>query len=249
MSGSMKVVLFCGGQGLRMRGDGMVVPKPMVTIGGRPLLWHVMRYYAHYGHTEFILCLGHGADELTDYFGRAGGRGWNITMVDTGLQASIGERLMQVAEHVRGEDVFLANYADTLTDAPLSAMVEAFRRGDAAVGLLAVRPSSSHHVIQMGPDGMVSRVDDAGVLHHWENGGYFVMRQQIFDELRPGQDLVPHALNRLAAHGRVLAHRHRGFFRGVDTAKDRIELDYAYRQGRRPWMVWESQAEPAAVAQ
>ena len=156
----MKVVLFCGGLGMRMREGASNVPKPMALIGDRPLLWHVMRYYAHFGHTEFVLCLGYGAAAVKDYFLRydetqsndftlsLGGRDitlhssditdWNITFIDTGLWASIGERLLRVRKYVENEPMFLANYADTLTDAPLPELVDRFATSGAVASMLAV---------------------------------------------------------------------------------------------------------------
>jgi glucose-1-phosphate cytidylyltransferase len=258
---SMKVVLFCGGLGMRMREGAGSVPKPMAMIGDRPLLWHVMRYYAHFGYTDFILCLGYGAAAVKDFFLRydetlsnnfrlaGGGRDvhlfnaditdWNITFINTGLHATIGERLARVREQLAGEELFLANYADTLTDAYLPDMVERLRRTDAVVSLLAVPPVSSHHLVEIEPTGAVTRIRELSALRQWENGGYFVLRPAVFDELRPGEDLVPHALDRLLPRRAVLAQPHTGFWRAVDTFKDRAELEDMYLRGHCPWMLWD----------
>jgi glucose-1-phosphate cytidylyltransferase len=259
----MKVVLFCGGLGMRMRDTTASAPKPMNMIGDRPLLWHVMRYYAHFGHTEFILCLGYGASAVKEYFLHydeaqsndftltAGGRDiklhstditdWNIAFIDTGLHATIGERLMRVRDLVQGEEMFLANYADTLTDAPLNEMIERFHSSAAVASLLAVPPVSSHHVVEVDADGVVSGVREVRELMQWENGGYFVMRPGIFDVLRDGEDMVPHAFSRLVDGGRLLAQRHTGFWRAADTFKDRVELDDMFHRGQCPWMLWDRQ--------
>src|SRR5215475_8416249 len=132
----MKVVLFCGGLGMRMRDGVTNAPKPMAMVGERPLLWHVMRYYAHYGHTDFVLCLGYGASAVNDFFLENGARevklfstdisDWRITFVDTGLSSPIGERLRRVRRFVQDEPMFLANYADVLTNAPLPEMIARF---------------------------------------------------------------------------------------------------------------------------
>lgn len=281
----MKVVLFCGGHGMRMREGPGSVPKPMVMIGDRPLLWHVMRYYAHFGHTEFVLCLGYGAAAVKEYFLRydetlsndftlnftgddgfaaprrrlsVGGRDlelhstditdWKITFIDTGLRSTIGERLLRVRAQVEGEPMFLANYADTLTDAPLPDMIEQFRRTDATVSILAVPPFSTHHVLDFDAAGTVLRVRESQDLMQWENGGYFVMRQGIFDALREGEDMVPHAFNRLLAQQRLFAYPFQGFWRAADTFKDRVELEEMYHRGACPWMVWDAQRHSAVVA-
>jgi glucose-1-phosphate cytidylyltransferase len=266
----MKVVLFCGGLGMRMREGAMSAPKPMNMIGDRPLLWHVMRYYAHFGHTDFVLCLGYGAAAVKDYFLRydetmsndftltAGGRevtlhstditDWKIAFIDTGLRSTIGERLMRVRRLVEDEDMFLANYADTLTDAPLDEMVESFGASDAVATMLAVPPVSTHHVLEMDNAGKVTGVSEVRDLMQWENGGYFVMRPGIFDVLREGEDMVPQAFARLLAQGKLHARRHTGFWRAADTFKDRAELEEMFQRGDCPWMLWDAQHNGAVAA-
>jgi glucose-1-phosphate cytidylyltransferase len=268
--GGVKVVLFCGGLGMRMREGTANAPKPMAMIGDRPLLWHVMRYYAHFGHTDFVLCLGYGAAAVKDYFLHydetqsndftliGGGRDvrlhrtditdWTISFIDTGLRASVGERLMRVREHVEGEEMFLANYADTLTDAPLPDLIERFRASSAVMSMLAVAPASSHHVVEVGDHGELTGVREVRELLQWENGGYFVMRPSIFEYLRAGEDLVPHALRRLIPGGKVLAQQYKGFWRAVDTFKDRAELEELYTHGACPWMLWSTSHGPEGAS-
>lgn len=257
----MKVVLFCGGLGMRMREGPASAPKPMNMIGDRPLLWHVMRYYAHFGHTDFILCLGYGASAVKDYFIHydetqsndftlvAGGNvemhstditDWNISFIDTGLHSTIGERLMRVRALVQDDEMFLANYADTLTDAPLDRLIDRFQRSpEAVVSMLAVPPVSTHHVVEVGDNGEVTGVRAVADLMQWENGGYFVMRPSIFDVLRDGEDMVPTAFHRLVPQRRLLAHRYDGFWRAADTFKDRAELEDMFHRGQCPWMLWD----------
>jgi glucose-1-phosphate cytidylyltransferase len=266
---SLKVVLFCGGFGMRMREGAASAPKPMNMIGDRPLLWHVMRYYAHFGHTEFILCLGYGAAAVKEYFMhydetqsndftlRSGGRDitlhstditdWTVRFIDTGLQSTIGERLMRVRDFVDGDEMFLANYADTLTDAPLDKMIEEFRRTDATASLLAVPPASTHHVVEIDGVGQVTGVREVRGLNQWENGGYFIMRPAIFDALREREDIVPHALSRLVEGGSLLAQRHTGFWRAVDTFRDRAEMEELFHKGQCPWMLWDAGHHDAAL--
>jgi glucose-1-phosphate cytidylyltransferase len=258
----LKVVLFCGGLGMRMREDVASAPKPMAMIGDRPLLWHVMRYYAHFGHRDFILCLGYGAAAVKDYFLRYdetrsndftladGGRSvrlfttditdWNITFIDTGPSATVGERLMRVRRYVIDEPYFLANYADTLTDAPLPAMIERFQASTATASVLAVPVQSTHHVLDISADDEVTGIRSMRELMQWENGGYFILRPDIFSVLREGEDLVPDAFNRLLARRGLLAQRYTGFWRAADTFKDRAELEELYHSARCPWMLWDA---------
>jgi glucose-1-phosphate cytidylyltransferase len=256
----MKVVLFCGGYGMRMRDDVDDVPKPMQMIGDRPLLWNVMRTYAHYGHRDFILCLGYGARHIIDFFRNydetrsndfvlhRGGEeiellssdisDWTITFVHTGLATPIGERLRRVRRYVENEDVFAANYADVLTDAPLDVMEKRFRDSGAVAQLMAVPPPAAFHMVDADPECYVRSIRAVTSLEVQENGGYFFMTPEIFDYLHEGEDLVTDALPRLAAERRVTAYPHRGFWKPTDTVKERSELDAMARHGRRPWALW-----------
>jgi glucose-1-phosphate cytidylyltransferase len=164
---------------------------------------------------------------------------WTITFVHTGVGSPIGERLRRVRRHVQDEEMFLANYADVLTDLQLNDMVERFRRSDAVGALLAVPPQAAFHCLGMGEDDRVTDVTTLQEMPLWENGGYFVLRPEIFDHLPPGADLVADACAPLAKEGRLLAHRHRGFWQAADTVKERHALEAAYRAGDRPWMLWE----------
>ena len=202
--------------------DGVTTgPKPMAMVGERPLLWHVMRYYAHFGHTDFVLCLGYGASHVKDFFLdydetrsndfalENGARevklfstdisDWRITFVDTGLHSAIGERLRLVRRFVEGEAMFMANYADVLTNASLPNMIERFETSGAVASLLAVPPQSSHHVVDIADDGLITQVTPMRDLRQWENGGYFLLRPEIFDYLKEGEDLVEDAIMRMLA--------------------------------------------------
>jgi glucose-1-phosphate cytidylyltransferase len=258
----MKVVLFCGGLGMRMRDGVTNAPKPMAMVGDRPLMWHVMRYYAHYGHRDFVLCLGYGASAVKDFFLNYNETGsndfvldgsgqvelfntdisdWRITFVDTGLHSEIGERLRRVRRFVDGEEMFLANYADTFTDAPLPDMISRFAASDAVASLLAVPLQSSHHVVDVDDSGVITQVKPVRELLQWENGGYFVLRPEIFDYLGEGEDLVGDAIPRLVQERRVLAAPYKGFWMSADTVKERAQLEDMYHRGNCPWMVWDAE--------
>jgi glucose-1-phosphate cytidylyltransferase len=263
----MKVVLFCGGLGMRMRDGVTKGPKPMAMIGDRPMLWHVMRYYAHFGHTDFVLCLGYGASYVKDFFlnydetqsndfvfeGSARRvklfktdiSDWRITFVDTGLNSPIGERLRRVRRFVEGETMFLANYADVFTNASLPDMIAQLEASSAVVSLLAVPPQSSHHVVDIDDDGFILQVTAMRDLRQWENGGYFVLRPEIFDYLNEGEDLVGDALMRLIQEQRVLAYPHKGYWSPADTVKERAQLEEMYHRGYCPWMVWDPERSGA----
>ncbi len=261
----MKVVLFCGGRGLRLREHSETIPKPMVRIGYRPILWHVMRYYAHYGHRDFILCLGYRGDAIKDYFLHydeavsndfvlsEGGRrielltsdisDWRITFVDTGLDTTIGERLRRVRHLLEGDDVFLANYGDTLTDAPLDRLVARFQDDNATVALLAVRPSYSFHVVDADSAGRVRALSGVEAADLRINGGGYLVRPDLLAQLNTGEDLVDGPFARLAITGHLAAYSYDGFWVSLDTLKDLDLLQRLEEGGSAPWAVWRDPAQ------
>ena len=257
----MKVILFCGGLGMRLREYSESIPKPMVPVGYRPILWHVMRYYAHYGHKDFILCLGYKADTIKHYFlnydetisndfvMREGGKkiellasdiqDWKITFVDTGLGSNIGQRLKAVESLLDGERMFLANYSDGLSDLPLPSMLDFFRARDSAVACFAgVAPTSSFHLVKVAQGGQVESIRHVKDVGMRINGGFFVFRREIFDWMREGEDLVQEPFQRLSEAGRLLAYEYDGFWACMDTFKERQLLEENYARGRTPWEVW-----------
>ena len=263
----MKVVLFCGGLGMRLRDREESVPKPMVLIGYRPILWHVMRYYAHFGHHDFIVCLGYRGDVIKNYFRTydecassdfvfsEGGRRlellqsdiaeWRITFVDTGINSNIGQRLKAVEPHLAGEREFFANYSDGLTDVPVPAQLEHFRRHDRIASFLCVKPQLSYHFVLSRPSGEVTSIRDIAETGLRVNGGHFIFKAEIFDYLRNGEELVPDAFQRLLAEDQLVGYRYDGFWQPMDTFKDRQRLEDLYAQGAAPWEVWKRPA-PAA---
>lgn len=240
----MKVVLFCGGLGLRIRNAAEdPLPKPLVTIGSRPILWHVMQYYAHFGHTEFVLCLGHGGDAIKDYLrDNPEVRSFRITLADTGALSSIGQRLAMSKPHVAGDDIFLANYADGLTDLHLPDLIAALAASDKVGAFICTKPSLSYHFVRTGEDGTVLEIEEAHQIELRVNGGYFVFRRGIFDYLRDGEDLVGPAFRRLVRDGRLLGYRYDGFWKNMDTFKDKQALDDLYSSRTPPWAVWQGLA-------
>jgi len=265
----VKVVLFCGGLGTRLRDHAEAVPKPMVHIGPRPILWHLMKYYAHFGHTEFILCLGYKSEVIKEYFLNyrewvsndfvltGGGQqlrllnsdidGWQITFVDTGIDATIGERLKAVEQHIGDDELFLANYADGLSDLPHDAYVAAFERGDYAASFLAVHSPQSFHVARVDSTGACTAIEPLSDSDIWINGGFFIFRREIFDLLHAGEDLVFEPFAKLIAQRRLMAHRYGGFWQAMDTFKDRQALEERYQRGDTPWQVWKQATRSEAL--
>jgi glucose-1-phosphate cytidylyltransferase len=256
----MKVVLFCGGLGMRLRDFAEDIPKPMVTIGYRPILWHVMKYYAHFGHKDFILCLGYKGDLIKNYFLNynecvsndfvlsKGGKDlellgsdiqdWRITFVDTGLTSNIGERLKAVEKYLRDEDMFMVNYSDGLCDLPLDRYVEYFRKRDKIASFISVRPTQSFHVVTLKKNSVVRDIQHIARSGFWINGGFFIMKKEIFKYIRDGEDLINRPFQRLIKKEKIISYKYDGFWGCMDTFKDRQVLNDMYSRGETPWEVW-----------
>ena len=256
----MKVVLFCGGLGTRLREHSDTIPKPLVSIGSRPILWHLMRYYAHFGHKDFILCLGYRGEQIREYFLKyqetatndfvmsEGGRrielmssdiqDWRITFADTGLHSNIGQRLLRVRKFVEGEEMFLANYADGLSNLPLDRHIETFNASDAIAHFIAVRTSQSFHAVHADAGGVVTSFGQLSDAEFWINGGFFCFRPQIFDYVQEEEELVEQPFDRLIAQRSLTVERYSGFWQQMDTFKDKITYDRMEAAGNCPWMVW-----------
>ena len=255
----MKVVIFCGGLGVRMGEETQRIPKPMIEIGGKPMLWHIMRYYSMWGHNEFILALGYKSEVVKQYFlsyngalfndfvlGRNGGETslellsrdldeWRITFVDTGLTTTIGGRLKAVAHHLGDDQEFLATYGDGLTDAPLDHMIETFHGTNKMALFLSVHVPFNAHLVYAGDDGIVTSVDEMAESDIRMNGGFFVLKREVVDLIEPGHELVDETFDWLIAHHELLAYRYDGFFRPMDTIKDRQLLEALHDSGEAPW--------------
>jgi len=257
----MKVVLFCGGQGIRLRDYSDQIPKPMVNVGYRPILWNIMKYYAYYGHKDFILCLGYKADYIKSYFLNYdetisndfvftnGGKDiqlqnsdihdWKITFVDTGLNANIGMRLMQVKRYLKNEEMFLANYSDGLTDLHLPTMIDWFKeKTDKTAAFMTCNSNQSFHFVEKRDDGIVYNINQIGTSSLLINTGYFVLRRSIFDYMEYGDELVDQPFKRLISQKKLVSWEHKGFWMSMDTFKDKKTIDDIYEQGDPPWEVW-----------
>lgn len=255
----MKVVLFCGGLGLRIREFGDQIPKPMVPVGDKPILLHIMRYYAHYGHHDFILCLGHQGEMIKQFFLNyneclandfqiTNGRdrrlltsemdGWNITFLNTGVKSNIGQRLQAARSHLGDDEVFLANYADGLSDICLESLVKWFMKQDKIACFVSVRPPHSFHVATARADGSVQMIEDMRERGLRINGGFFIFRREIFDYMLPGEELVHEPFQRLIEAEQLITVNHDGFWACMDTFKEKQLLDEMFSSGNTPWAVW-----------
>jgi glucose-1-phosphate cytidylyltransferase len=254
---SVKVVIFCGGLGLRMGETSARIPKPMISIGDKPILWHIMNYYASYGVTDFVLCLGYKPEVIKEYFlgynealsndfvlSEGGQRvellrrdidTWSITFLDTGLHTSIGQRLKRIRPYLEGEEIFLATYGDGLTDAPLPEMVDTLATSGNVGLFLASHPTYNFHIVSFDEANQVHEMHDVTASGLWLNAGYFVFRQEILDYIEEGEDLVEEPFQRLISEGKLATYPYDGFWAPMDTLKDKHVLESLLESGKAPW--------------
>jgi glucose-1-phosphate cytidylyltransferase len=232
------VVILCGGRGTRLREHAEAIPKPLVEIGGRPILWHVIRIYAEQGFRRFVLCLGYRGEMIAE-FARADGlpAGLEIECVDTGEETPTGGRIARVADRLGGA-TFCATYADGVADIDLRGQL-AFHRGHGALATLTVvRPELQFGVARLDGDGRVAGFEEKPRFQGWINGGFFCFERGVLDYLGEESVLEREPFERLAADGQLRAYRHSGFWDCMDTYKDAVLLNDLWAEGRAPWKLW-----------
>jgi glucose-1-phosphate cytidylyltransferase len=229
------VVILCGGRGTRLREATQTIPKPLVEIGGRPILWHVIRIYAHQGFRRFILCLGHKG-ELIEEFVRNNGlpEGLTIDCVQTGEETPTGGRIARVRERL-GDGRFCATYADGVADIDLGALLGFHRSHGALATMTVVQPRLQYGVARLNGEGVVEGFEEKPQFEGWINGGFFCFENGVLDYLEEDSTLEREPLERLAADGQLRAFRHTGFWDCMDTYKDAILLNDLWAEGRAPW--------------
>ncbi len=235
----MKVVILCGGRGARLGEHSAQVPKALIEIGGRPVIWHLLKVYAHQGLNDFILCLGHLGEEIRGYFrDHEADEPWRVTLADTGLDTNTGGRILRVQRHLNGEENFCVTYGDGLADINLRALVDFHCSHDRIATLTAVQPRSPFGLLHLDGQGAVTAFAEKPLLKEWINGGFFVFHRRIFEFLTEDSVLEQAPLERLAREGQLMAYRHSGFWKCMDTYKDNVEFNQLWDAGAAAWKVW-----------
>src|SRR5204863_4785784 len=244
----MKTVILCGGRGTRLDEHGTAIPKGLFPIGDRPMIWHICKIYSQIGFNEFVLCLGYLKERYSEYFGleivsadRNNGftneEDWNIKLADTGLDTNTGGRIKSVESFLDGEQRFFATYGDGLSDVNLKALLEFHRSHGKIATLTAVNPISTFGLLDIDENSGVRLFREKPKLNEWINGGFFVFEREIFDYLNTDSTLEKSPFRALAAEGQLMAFRHGGFWKCMDTYKDSIEMNELWAQGA-PWRSW-----------
>jgi len=258
----LEAVILCGGQGTRLHEETEFKPKPMVEIGGRPILWHIMRMYRHFGVRRFVLCLGYKGDVIRDYFlnyrnhihdlsvnlgtgaveplgGEETGVDWEVVLAETGLHALTGLRVQRALKHIRG-DRFLVTYGDGLADIDIDAVVGRHARMGRLATVSAVHPSSRFGELGVDGDMVRSFAEKPQVTEGWINGGFFVFERRAFDLFPANEDITLESgvLEKLAAMRELAVYRHAGFWQCMDTYREVLLLNTMWREDRAPWRIW-----------
>src|ERR1035437_6759193 len=259
----MKVVILCGGQGTRLREETEYRPKPLVEVGGRPILWHIMKTYAHHGFNDFVLCLGYRGNMIKEYFLNyetmnndfticLGNRqsvhfhdahaeqDFHVCLADTGQETMTGGRLKRVARYI-DSDTFVLTYGDGLADVDIRALLEFHQAHGRLATVTTVRPTSRFGLLDLAEDGHVSRFAEKPQSQGWASAGFFVFNRKVLDYLDgEGDDCVleRRPLERLSADGELMAYRHEGFFFAMDTYREYQYLNELWAKGQAPWKVW-----------
>ena len=257
----MKVVILAGGRGTRIAEETSIRPKPMVEIGGYPILWHIMKIYAHHGFKEFLLALGYKGEIIKDYFlsyhpvnsdiavnlstGKVDYHGthnndWNVRMIDTGKETLTGGRLHRLEQHLRDEGTFLLTYGDGVCDVNPGDILKFHQRHGKLATLTAVRPPARFGTMEFDGDRVVNFEEKPQARGGWINGGFFVMEPGVFDYLHGDQTILEREpLEKLAADGELMAYRHEGFWHCMDTMRDKIHLQELWDADSAAWKSWE----------
>lgn len=232
----MKVVILCGGEGTRLMEYTYKVPKPLVKIGSKPILWHIMKFYACQGFNDFILCLGYKGDQIKEYFKNE--KEFKIKFVDTGLKSNKAERIKQIEEYIT-EDEFFVAYGDDLSNVDIKKLLEYHKSQNKIVTLTAIRPYSQFGILQIHENNTITGFKEKPILDHWINGGFFVFNKQIFKYLKKGIELEKEVFEQLVKENQVLAFKHEGFWKCMNTFKDTLELNKIWEEDKAKWNLWE----------
>lgn len=258
----MKAVILAGGLGSRLSEETTLKPKPMVEIGGRPILWHIMKIYSAFGVNDFIVCLGYKGDMIKDYFSnyylyssdvtfdlsqnsveyhRVGSEPWRVTLVDTGTETMTGGRLRRIMPYVKDEEIFCFTYGDGVSDVNINALIDFHKQHGKLVSLTAAQPTGRFGSLSIGDDGsLLSFAEKPKGDGRWVNGGFFVLSPQIKKYLKDDTTVwEKEPMEAIARDGNIAAYKHPGFWQPMDTVHDKATLEALWNSGSAPWKVWE----------
>ncbi len=260
----MKVIILCGGVGTRLKEETEFKPKPMVYVGDKPIIWHIMKHFAHFGHNEFILALGYKADYIKDFFLNQKAfttdftletlthktkfylkrrteteiDNFIITFVDTGLESLIGERILRCKEYVKNEETFMVTYGDGVSDLDINKLLQFHKKQNTIGTVTGVHPRTKYGLIKISEKNLIEKFQEKPVLSDWVSGGYMVFNKKIFSYLRPDEMDIA-ALKKLIRKKQLSIYKHHGFWFAVDTYKELEDLNKIWNSENPPWKLWQ----------
>ncbi len=239
----MQTAILAGGKGTRLFGDAAPIPKGLIEIGDRPVLWHIMKLFAHYDFSDFILCLGYMGDAIREYLQQGGfcteeGEGWDVEFADTGLETPTGGRIKRVEQYIEG-DRFFATYGDGLSDIDLNELLDYHRQHGKIGTVTVVRAECQFGVVRFGADNAVTEFIEKPLLPEWINGGFCVFERKVFDFLSDDDILEQDTLPQLAQAGQLQVYPYHGSWACLDTYKDAVALNELWESGEAPWHMWD----------
>jgi len=233
----MKAVILAGGYGTRISEESHLKPKPMIEIGGKPILWHILKIYSNYDINEFIICCGYKANKIKEYFDRSDSESWNIQLVDTGLDTMTGGRLKRIQDYV--DDTFCVTYGDGLSNIDINNLISFHREKKSLATLTAIHPPERFGVLNLSGDYVTEFHEKHSGESSWINGGFFVFEPGIFDYLRDDSTVLEKTpLETLAKEKKLSAFKHNGFWHPMDTLRDKKHLENLWSSKKAPWKTW-----------
>ena len=257
----MKTIILCGGTGTRLKEETEYKPKPMVYIGNKPIIWHIMKIYAHYGYNEFVLALGYKADYIKEFFlnqkaftsdftlqtsnykakyylnSRQDADNFKITFVDTGVNTLIGERILMCKKYIPEDESFMVTYGDGVSDINIGKLVEHHKKKKTTGTITGVHPKSKYGLIQSDNNGLVKKFGEKPILDDWISGGFMIFERKFFDYIRPGE-MEHEGLQRLTQEKQLSLFLHEGFWYAIDTYKELEGLNKIWNTDNPPWKIW-----------
>ena len=233
----MKAVILAGGYGTRISEESHLRPKPMIEIGGKPILWHIMKIYSKYKINDFIICCGYMGDIIKEYFSNFDSEPWNIQLIDTGLNTMTGGRIKRIEEHIDG--TFCATYGDGLSDVNINNLISFHKEKKSLATLTASHPPGRFGVLNLSGDYVSEFHEKLVMKSSWINGGFFVFEPEIFDYLQDDSTVLERTpLEDLAKEQKLTAFKHDGFWHPMDTLRDKRQLEDLWKTGKAPWKIW-----------
>ena len=235
----LKAVILAGGYGSRISEESHLKPKPMIEIGGMPLLWHIMKIYSHYGINEFVICCGYKGDMIKEYFSKFDFPLWNVQLVDTGLNTMTGGRIKRIQNHI--DDTFCVTYGDGVSDVNINDLILFHKEKKSLATLTAIHPPERFGVLELSGNNVVEFHEKHQGESSWINGGFFVFEKEIFDYIKNGDSttLERTPFETLAKEKKLTAFKHEGFWHPMDTLRDKKHLENLWTSNKAPWNIWE----------